>query len=115
MKHSKTFKSAKMWMGFYLMLSSVVLAIISFIIDSLNVGSFAWFSASGAVMVTGSILFERLQPGANLGGRIKLASLPSLDDEIRKSDQWLMAYGGYISIAVLILGTLIWAYGSLIV
>ena len=94
---------------------SVFLAIISSAVDSLTEGSFSWFSASGAVMVTGSILFERLQPGTSLGGNLNLASLPTLDDTIPKSDRWLMVNGGHISIIVLITGTLIWAYGSLIV
>jgi hypothetical protein len=117
MKHSDVFKSIKMWAGFWIMLSSVALALVSYAIGRATEGSFHWFSASGAVMVTGSILFERLQPGTSLGGAISFSSLPSLNehDAMKSRDKWLMANGGRISIVVLIFGTLIWAYGPLIV
>ena len=84
-------------------------------VDHYIASSFHWFSASGAVMVSGSILFERMQPGSSLGGGISIGSLPPAESDISKSDRWLMKYGGRISIAVLIFGTLIWAYGSLVV
>lgn len=65
-------------------------------------------------MVAGSIIFERLSPGTGLGGGSDFMSLPILGQEIDPLDSWMMRHGGKISILVLIVGTLIWAYGSLV-
>ena len=115
MTRKPKFKSVKMWLGLLIMAISVVWALVCFIVDYYIAGSFHWFSASGAVMVAGSILFERMKPGSNLDGGMNIESLLPLEGEIPKSSLWLMKNGGWISIAVLIFGTLIWAYGSLIV
>ena len=104
-----------MRIGFALMLLSVVWAFVSLVIDLYQETDFGWFSASGAVMVSGSILFERLKPGTGLDGGIGFMSLPTLGQEVGQVDSWLMKHGGKFSISVLILGTLIWAYGQLVV
>jgi hypothetical protein len=66
-------------------------------------------------MVCGSVLCERLQPGTGLGGGSDIRSLPSLGEGVRHKDMWLMQYSGHFSIVVLILGTVIWGYGDLII
>lgn len=111
MTDKKAFKNKTMWIGFNLMLLSVVWSILSLSFDLRWPNEFSWFSASGAVMVTGSILFERLQPGTSFAGGSHVMSLPSLDQQISYRDKLLMRHGGKVSIIVLIIGTLIWAYG----
>jgi hypothetical protein len=100
--------------GLAIMIFTVVIAVVSFIVDLNFMSEFSWFSASGAVMVSGSILFERLKPGTGLDGGSNFMSLPKADQKIHPLDKWLMKNGGRASIAVLIAGTLIWAYGSLL-
>ena len=104
-----------MRIGFIVMALSIAWAILSFVIDLAQIFDFSWFSASGAVMVSGSILFERLKPGTGLDDGSSFNSLPTLGQEINYLDSWLMKHGGKLSITILILGTLIWAYGSLVV
>ena len=94
------------------MLLSLIWATISLIVDLTQTTNFSWLSASSAVMVSGSILFERLKPGTGLDGGINIASLPKLGQAIHPFDKWLMKNGGKLSISALVFGTLIWAYGS---
>lgn len=110
-----TFRSVKMRFGFTCLFLSAVWAVCGFVIDLKIENEFSWFSASGAVMVSGSILFERLKPGTGLDGGLGFMSLPRVDQEIEKIDSWLMKHGGKFSFSALTMGTLIWAYGSLIV
>ena len=114
-KAQSSFRSNTMRIGFIVMALSIAWAILSFVIDLAQIFDFSWFSASGAVMVSGSILFERLKPGTGLDGGSSFNSLPTLGQEINYLDSWLMKHGGKLSITILILGTLIWAYGSLVV
>ncbi|WP_417278129.1 hypothetical protein [Celeribacter sp.] len=109
---AEPFKSDRMIIGFVLMMASFVWAIVSFLIEFNQACDFSWFSASGAVMVTGTILFERLKPGSGLDGGMNLGSLPRHGQPKRKFDEWLIKNGGRVSIFTLILGTLIWAYGE---
>ena len=104
-----------MWVGFAIMVFSVIWASLSFCIDYVFRSEFSWFSESGAVMVSGSILFERMLPGTGLGGGMDIGSLPTLGQKTKRPDALLMKHSGKLSIFVLLSGTLIWAYEPFII
>ena len=105
--------------GIGFMISSVVLAGWSFWFDCNGFQNldreFSWFSASGAVMVASTIVFERTMSGTSLAGGSNFSSLPSLSDKLSPAYEFFSKYGGRISMPLLIIGTLIWAYGALLV
>ena len=71
-------------------------------------------SASGAVMVTSTIVFERTMPGASSSGGINITSLPSTSDELSTTYRFFSKYGGWFGVPILLVGTIVWAYGSLL-
>ena len=106
-------------LGFVFIVFSLSLACLSYCLDrngfQFGDQEFSWFSASGAVMVASSIVFERTMPGVSPSGGLDIASLPSTSDELSTTYKFFSRYGGWISLSVLLIGTIVWAYGPLLV